>query len=95
MTVFIRLGSDYQNNYYEYEVPLKISEPHINNPESVWPDENFIDLPFELLTSIKNRRNSRAGGINYTQVYYEYDPAKEKNKVSIMGNPSLSEVKPS
>ncbi|MDD2618334.1 MAG: cell surface protein SprA, partial [Bacteroidales bacterium] len=92
-TVFIRLGSDYQNNYYEYEVPLKISQANIHNPESVWPDENFIDLPFELLTSIKNRRNSQAGGINYTRAYYEYDPAREKNKVSIMGNPSLSEVK--
>ncbi len=93
MTVFIRLGSDYQNNYYEYEVPLKISQPHVHNPESVWPEENFIDLPFELLTSIKNRRNSQPGGINYTKAYYEYDPVKEKNKVSIMGNPSLSEVK--
>ena len=26
-SVFIRLGSDYKNNYYEYEVPLDLT-PH-------------------------------------------------------------------
>lgn len=25
LAVFIRLGSDYKNNYYEYEVPLKLT----------------------------------------------------------------------
>ena len=44
-SVFIRLGSDYKNNYYEYEVPLDLT-PHstilynTNNSadqEKVWP----------------------------------------------------------
>ena len=25
LRVFIRMGSDYQNNYYEYEIPLKLN----------------------------------------------------------------------
>ena len=28
--VTIRLGSDYKNNYYEYEIPLKLTEPRNN-----------------------------------------------------------------
>ena len=27
LAVFIRLGSDYKNNYYEYEIPLKLTAP--------------------------------------------------------------------
>ncbi len=30
LAVFIRLGSDYKNNYYEYEIPLKLTEPRNN-----------------------------------------------------------------
>ncbi|MEE1214825.1 MAG: hypothetical protein U0L04_07590, partial [Bacteroidaceae bacterium] len=26
-SIFIRLGSDYKSNYYEYEVPLKLTPP--------------------------------------------------------------------
>ena len=27
LSVFLRLGSDYKNNYYEYEIPLLVTEP--------------------------------------------------------------------
>ena len=92
MTVFIRLGTDHQSNYYEYEVPLRLSPHYVNNEYSVWPDENFMDIPLELFTEVKTRRNA-IGKNNYNKVYSEYDPDNENNKVSVRGNPSLSEVK--
>jgi cell surface protein SprA len=32
LNAFLRLGVDYQDNYYEYEVPLKITQPGTNEP---------------------------------------------------------------
>ena len=48
-----------------------------------------------VFTALKKARNqARAvGGASYTTVYSEYDSDKPNNKVSIMGNPSLGEVK--
>src|SRR5690606_2754492 len=43
--LFIRLGSDYADNYYEYEIPLKYTaNTPDTNPSRIWPDENLIDL---------------------------------------------------
>ncbi|MDR0430787.1 MAG: cell surface protein SprA [Tannerellaceae bacterium] len=103
LSVFIRLGSDYKNNYYEYEVPLTLT-PHEdyfdNNPthrEIVWPASNKMDFRFEVLTNLKLNRNrhKRAGQneVSYQTVYSEYDPDNSKNTISVVGNPSLAEVK--
>jgi len=91
MTAFIRLGSDYQSNYYEYEVPLEISPFYDNAALSIWPENNFFDIPFELLTSVKTARNALSR-VSYTTEYSEYDPDHEQNKVKIKGNPTLSDV---
>lgn len=101
MTVFIRLGSDYKNNYYEYEIPLSPT-PHgmyslYNNAdrEKVWPKNNMFDFPLELLKNIKLKRNKAMRedkDINFLTPFSEYDPEKRNNKVTVLGNPSLSDV---
>ena len=92
MTLFVRMGSDYQNNYYEYEIPLRLSPHFVNNEYSIWPEENFLDVPLQLFTYIKQQRNLKQRN-NYTQIYSEYDPENENHKVSIKGNPSISDVR--
>ncbi len=102
MRVFIRLGSDFRNNYYEYEIPLKLTPAgnYSNNRNSdrevVWPNENMFDFPLELLTGLKIKRNqekNRTGSVvsNVTP-YFQYDPSKPSNKMTIVGNPNLGEV---
>lgn len=102
LTVFLRLGSDFKNNYYEYEIPLEITpagEYNTNNTTdryAVWPEANMFDFPLELFTNLKLQRNKekrKAGSsVSYTTLYYDYDPDKVNNRISIIGNPSLSEV---
>ena len=92
MTVFMRLGTDYQSNYYEYEIPLQISPFNDNTAVSIWPANNLFDIPFELLTNLKNKRNN-SSGMSYNVEYSEYDPNKEQNKIKIKGNPTLSDVR--
>ena len=104
-SVFIRLGSDYKNNYYEYEVPLDLT-PHstilynTNNSadqEKVWPLNNTLNFKLETLTDLKLERNKLKrqgqGNISYQKVYSKNDPDNTRNKISIIGNPSLAEVK--
>lgn len=100
-SVFIRLGSDYRNNFYEYEIPLKLTKEGVygqRNTEHrklVWPEDNMLDINLELLTNVKKNRNhsKSLGMISMNDLYSEYDPDKPNNKVSIMGNPTLGEVK--
>ena len=103
LSVFIRFGADYKNNYYEYEVPLSETKPGIYSSnssldrETVWPQSNMFDFPLEVLTNVKMHRNrdKRAANSNVSfQVpYTESDPDKPTNRVTVTGNPSLSEVK--
>ena len=106
-SVFLRLGTDIKNNYYEYEVPVKLT-PHIQGGKYyntyssadqyiVWPDANFFDVATEVFTNIKKERNvqknTEGSGVGYTTLYTSYDPNHDTNKVSIIGNPTLSDVR--
>jgi gliding motility-related protein len=101
LSVFIRLGSDYKNNFYEYDIPLSLTPARRYNDRSwadsraVWPEENMLDIALSVFTNLKKARNkARATGLaSFTSLYSAYDVDKPKNKVSIMGNPSLGEVK--
>ncbi|WP_300762771.1 cell surface protein SprA [uncultured Parabacteroides sp.] len=103
LAVFIRLGSDYKNNYYEYEVPLKLTphgEYNYDNTEHqqiVWPAENMLNFRLKVLTDLKLERNraKRSGenGVSFQTVYSGRDPDNTGNAIRVKGNPSLSEVK--
>ncbi|MDR1344121.1 MAG: cell surface protein SprA [Tannerellaceae bacterium] len=102
LSVFIRLGSDYKNNYYEYETPLTLTRHRDNNTsylpaEAVWPAENMMNFRLEALTDLKLRRNRERNtgqnGVSFQNVYSGYDPDNTRNSISVVGNPSLSEVK--
>ncbi len=102
LSVFVRLGSDYKSNYYEYEVPLKLT-PHSNQYSrysaeaawAVWPKDNMLDIPLTLFTGLKKERNKAKalGQASYNRAYSAYDSDKPKNRITIMGNPTLGDVK--
>lgn len=100
VSLFIRLGSDYKSNFYEYEVPLTITPAkkyadNTSNAKIVWPEDNMVDIDLSLLTDVKRNRNKQKslGLTSYAQLYAEYDPNRPANKISIVGNPSLGEVR--
>lgn len=100
-SLFIRLGSDYRNNYYEYEIPLQLTPSGEYNTylpddqEKVWPSANMLDIPLNLLTELKQERNNekQQGNASYFTLFSKVDPERQANRVSIMGNPSLSDIK--
>ncbi|MBQ8046961.1 MAG: cell surface protein SprA [Prevotella sp.] len=102
LAAFIRLGSDYKSNYYEYEIPLKLTAPRSDydrysptDVRLVWPEDNMLDVALSIFTNLKKERNraKAEGNASYNRVYSAYDSDRPNNKISIMGNPSLGEVK--
>ena len=59
LVAFLRIGSDYKDNYYQIEIPLKPTEYESNlsnklSAEAVWiPDQNSIEVSLSLLSIIK------------------------------------------
>ena len=96
LTLFVRLGSDYTNNYYEYEVPLKLTPWYTSadNREVIWPVDNNVEIDLQKMVEIKTNRNRkmRSGGDAMSQMmlYTEYHEGK---KYTILGSPNLGKVK--
>ena len=103
MSAFIRLGTDVKNNYYEYEIPLTLTPPGKYNTYSssdqyaVWPQANFLDLNLQNLVDLKKQRNiaknQEGSGVGYAALYTGRDPDNENNRMAVLGNPSLSDVR--
>lgn len=101
LSVFIRLGNDYKNNYYEYEIPLKLtpegkySRRSLEDCKAVWPEENMLDIQMSVFTALKKERNkAKAMGMaSFSQPFVAYDSNHPNNKMTLVGNPTLGEVK--
>ena len=103
ISVFVRLGSDVKNNYYEYEIPLTLTPPgrYSTNSTSdrltVWPNENMLDINLDVLINAKKNRNAAkmagVSGVGYAERYQDVDDEHPNNKVYVVGNPSLSKVR--
>ena len=102
ISAFIRLGSDVKSNYYEYEVPLELTPAgHYSDDGSdrnkVWPKNNYMDFELQTLVNLKKQRNQAKNeqqpGVGFATIYSDRDPQNERNKISVMGNPSLSDIR--
>ncbi|MCD4698184.1 MAG: cell surface protein SprA, partial [Bacteroidales bacterium] len=94
LTVFIRIGSDFTQNYYEYEVPLTFTEWEKTDPQLIWPESNEINIDLERLTEFKLQRNEAMRQENSNvSLNFPYTVHDGKNKVTVIGSPTISDVK--
>jgi len=104
LTVFMRIGTDFTENYYEYEVPLKVTPwgTTYTNKEGIWPEINNLDIELEKLVEVKQRRNEAMNQPNSNvRLNYIYSEKVRKGNVDgrdyyhtikVIGNPSISDV---
>lgn len=101
LTAFVRIGTDYKSNFYEYEVPLKLTPPndkYDNNSEEdraiVWPEANRFDIKMSVLQEAKKERNRQlnapGSSLSLSDVFAFRD---DSNRVYVCGNPNLSNIK--
>lgn len=93
LTLFVRLGTDFTENYYEYEIPLELTEWGNHRDVDVWPESNELDLKLQKFVDAKQNRNVQMRGgnssVNLTTPFIQFDG---KNKITVVGNPNLSSV---
>ncbi len=103
LRIFVRMGSDFLNNYYEYEIPLTISDPDavagINPtfPEykrEVWKAENEFNFELAILRQLKEERNQLSANQSdeYIKILDQSNPARS-HVIKVKGNPNLGYVR--
>lgn len=100
MVGFIRFGNDFTNNYYQVEIPLKVSAQTARSQEEIWPEANEMELSLDLLTQLKIKAMSETSTSPDGVLYYnedELDPslANKPNKLrlGVKGNPNFGLVR--
>ncbi len=103
VSIFIRLGADY-NNYYEYEIPLSLTEEGVYNNDiykdrlAVWPAENKLNIDLEIFPQLKTVRDERMNAdgsklkLNDVFSIPDRDSKTGKNLIKVKGSPSLADV---
>ncbi len=108
VSFFIRMGSDFEQNYYEYEIPLEMSRDPmaaLSDPYELWRTANAINIKLAEFKNAKKARNATGFEVTerYIQPYeyrYRYDPTDDMspelikmNNVIVKGNPNFGQVK--
>lgn len=92
VTVFIRLGTDFTDNYYEYELPVYLTPPGSSVDTDIWPEENNMDIEFQKLIDLKKERNNEVSagtpGVANNVVYAKKLDGEERI-IRVKGNPNL------
>ncbi|GAA4433947.1 cell surface protein SprA [Ravibacter arvi] len=90
--VFMRLGTDVSQNYYEVEkINLIATRPGDAAASAIWPEANEMNFLLEDLINAKSQRN-REWGRSYSQPY-SVTSADGQYRITVMGNPDLSLVR--
>ena len=104
LTVFMRLGTDFTENYYEYEIPLKVTpwNTPYTDKEGIWPEINNIEILLEDLVNVKSNRNAAmnqpGSTVRLNFIYSErfkkgnIDGMDYYHTIKVIGNPSISNV---
>lgn len=100
MVAFIRFGNDFTDNFYQVEIPLKITEFGESSPALIWPEANELELKLELLTQLKvMKMNDPSVDPNY--IFYKDEEEVDaqaagkinKLRLGIKGNPNFGQVR--
>ncbi len=100
---FLRIGTDFSENYYQIEVPLQFTPYGSSTAEDIWPEVNELNIALDDLKSIKSKgiSDQSLGEITYYEiidgeavVVDEFAPRTlGQIRIGIRGNPSLGSIR--
>lgn len=94
LAAFLRIGTDNQDNYYEYNMPLKVTIAGTSDPSAIWPDQNKMDIELALFQRAKVARNNArtSAGLPWPiNVPFTYSDGR--NTIIVKGQPDMSKVR--
>ncbi|MBY0426155.1 MAG: cell surface protein SprA, partial [Cytophagales bacterium] len=89
LTMLFRIGTDLTSNYYEVEIPLKVTPSGSSDPNIIWPEENDLNIAISDLSSAKIDRNTYPGGFS---LYKVFSVVKNGRTINVKGNPDITSV---
>ena len=100
---FLRIGTDFSENFYQIEVPLSYTDYSATSAEQVWPVENMLDVSLADLNKVKSKgiSDQTLGAITFYEVVdgevvlvNEFSPREPgRMRIGIRGNPSLGTIR--
>lgn len=100
---FLRIGTDFSENFYQIELPLEFTPFNATSPEEIWPSVNEINIPLDQLNLIKSRGIEQGTLSDLT--FYEFVDGQllevdettphtpGRQRIGIKGNPSLGSLR--
>lgn len=89
VNAFLRMGNDFTQNYYEYELPLQVTQPGTGDPRAIWPIANEIDVTFKEIIRAKQLRDQQNWPLNAPFVVF----TPNGHKITVVGNPLLNNLR--
>ena len=90
VVAIVRIGTDLENNFYQYEIPLTLTPSGSGDPQAIWPSENELIVDLDAFYTLKlNRQLNNSGSPNG---YYS-ETLPNGHKISVIGLPDLSNVR--
>ena len=94
LNAFLRIGTDNQDNYYEYNQPLVVTQPNTSDPYAIWPDRNKMDIDLELFQKAKiARNNAKLPSGQAWPVNVPFTFTDGPNTIIVKGQPDMSKVR--
>ncbi len=93
LSAFLRIGTDNNDNYYEYNKPLKVTRPNTSDPYAIWPEENKMVIELELFQKAKIARNNARRGAGPWPINEPFTYSDGVNTIIVKGQPDMSKVR--
>lgn len=100
---FLRMGTDFSENFYQMEVPLQFTDFSATTAEDIWPAINDLDIVLDDLKKVKSQgiSDQSLDEITYYEivdgaavVVDEFAPRElGRIRIGIKGNPSLGSIR--
>ncbi len=99
MHLFMRIGSDFTNNYYIYDIPLLLTPPSSSydngsdaDKAKVWPADNEIVIDLEEITGLKLKRIAPKDSSTATGPYMANAAFGAGHVIGVVGEPNIGAI---
>lgn len=90
---FIRVGTDDKYNFYEYDLPLKITPAGTTSADLIWPEENRLLIKIRKLQEAKLARDAATLNGSPWPIDIPFEFFDGNNKITVVGTPDISKVR--